>query len=841
MRVNTAQKIKKLVLRPRQGIVQAEILNHFEDGAPAVILAGCPGFGKTVSSISIVRKVLTRYPEARVLVLTHGTEVLRTNYADGLKEYAEDLPFTWAVYLPKGHAEHIPFEELADKQVIVGLPQSLSKVEDLGHFDFVVTDEAHEFYRAPMVKSLIKRVSPRWQLLLTGTPGCLTNLGFPVIPITLLDNFEDGEAANPLIEIATSSYELTLDDYNDDAELPRSHKWASDQTRASLDDLMVSLCKRLQYQRMMPSGWNRLHEAGYKLAQKTLPDWKWLLRQLRKTMIACQSIKQADQVYAYFKKLGANVLVSHNENDTDSEAMATFRTDDSVQLLVVVRRGTLGYNFPDLAHVIDMTGSLNPERIYQLMTRVVRRSDRNPNKLFVKLAPSGPGMQDYTFAIMSLVMRLGMDAEFLRTWDGRLSSNPNVVTRKKRESKTDTDSTGSESAPKVAAPKPIDEDLLMFGPQGWQDLLTRSGSPLSPYKWTTVKDCVAACKGQVPFLPMLEAWEKVVPWNLKSREEWEEKTKDPNFPPDIPKSPYWVYEGFTKKGGWGWWLGTGTVHNKNFLPMLEAREKVVPWKLKNQKEWNKKTKDPNFPPDIPKGPYRVYKDEGFTEKGGMGWWLGTGTVPSYNKNFLPMLEAREKVVPWKLKSREEWEEKTKDPNFPPDIPKSPHTVYKDEGFTEKGGMGWWLGTGTVPSYNKNFLPMLEAREKVAPWKLKSKEEWNKKTKDPKFPPDIPKNPYTAYKDEGFTEKGGMGWWLGTGMVAPKNRTYLSMLEAREKVAPWNLKSEEEWNQKTKDPKFPPDIPKNPRDFYRDEGFTEKGGIGWWLGTGNKRGGKRRDK
>lgn len=687
-----AYKSRRLELRAHQIPVEEQALAYLEAGDQAVILAACPGFGKTETSISFIGSVLARNPDWRVLVLTHGTSVLRTNFSERMEKY--DLPFTYATYLPKGVDGHRPFSELTE-QVVVGLPQSIGRVHDLGVFDLVVVDEAHEFYLAPTVQRIIKQAAPTWQLLLTGTPGSLVKLGFPIIPVTLKDNFEAGLTANPLIELATSSYDLTLDDYDQKNELSRNHSWSAAQTKSSLDSLLTALSKRLQYQRTMKEGWTRLHEVGYKIAQAT-PDWKWVLRRLKKTMVACRSIRQANQVGDYFMRLGVKALVSHSENDIDSEALESFRKDKTIQLLVVVQRGTLGYDFSDLAHVIDMTGSLNAERIYQLMTRVIRKSGVNRNKLFVKLAPNGPGMQDYTFAIMSLVMRLAMDADFLSTWDGRISSNPNVVVRKSTPKTKFANNQGKAVSKAPKAPPPIDESLLMLGPQGWQDLIYRANEPYSAYKWTTVKDYVNVNQGWVS-LPMNKAQQWASTQGCKTRKEWYSRTSIPGFLlKGVPINPYVVYgKEFTKRGGWGWWLGTGATRNGTWLPMEEAALLAASKGTRSKNEWVRRVQEVGFLPDgVPANPPQVYGQKEFTSFGGWGRWVGSGTIAPQNKKFLPFDEAQKWASSQGITGVSEWKRRGKDPGFlPPGIPADPYCAYGRVKFTEAGGWGLWLGTG----------------------------------------------------------------------------------------------------------------------------------------------------
>ena len=79
----------------------------------------------------------------------------------------------------------------------------------------------------------------------------------------------------------------------------------------------------------------------------------------------------------------------------------------------------------------------------------------------------------------------------------------------------------------------------------------------------------------------------------------------------------------------------------------------------------------------------------------------------------------------------------------------------------------------------------------------------------------------------------MGDWLGTGSIASNKRQYRPFKEARTFVRSLGLRSRAEWGQYCKgglagyEPK-PEDIPTNPNQQYRDQGWI---GIGDWLGYG----------
>src|SRR3569623_713148 len=97
---------------------------------------------------AIIRRALRQRRATRVLVLPHGTTVLRTQFAVRARaEFGEGAVF-----------EHVPGQGYAGRQkasrafaasrspVIVALPHSLHRRDDLPSCDLVIVAEAHEFY-----------------------------------------------------------------------------------------------------------------------------------------------------------------------------------------------------------------------------------------------------------------------------------------------------------------------------------------------------------------------------------------------------------------------------------------------------------------------------------------------------------------------------------------------------------------------------------------------------------------------------------------------------------------------------------------------------------------------
>ena len=150
-------------------------------------------------------------------------------------------------------------------------------------------------------------------------------------------------------------------------------------------------------------------------------------------------------------------------------------------------------------------------------------------------------------------------------------------------------------------------------------------------------------------------------------------------------------------------------------------------------------------------------------------------------------------------------------------------------------MGDWLGTGTVAPRLRTFRPFAEAHAFVHTLRLEKEADWRRYCKGelsdkPPKPDDIPAVPSRTYRGQGWIS---MGDWLGTGRVADQLREYRPFAEARAFVHQLKLEGQAEWRRYYKGelpdkPPKPDDIPANPNQTYRDQGWI---GMGDWLGTG----------
>ena len=331
-----------------------------------VILAGCVAAGKT----TMANKIMGKY--SKVLVLAHGQDILRSQFAESTREFTDN------VHIIKKANQYTNKIRNLKRGVIVTLPQTIKNIKNLGDFDLIIVDEAHQFYLAEMCQSIFKRLPKAKQLLLSATPFTLRSLNIVEHSFTLDRALDIGIMSNVTMEIMTSCYNYNLLDYTQDATLKESV--ATKITKKETDLTMGSVLSAL-------------------ISSVSKKPTK-----LDKTIIVASSIRQSDYIASFLKKVKIESLVSHSKGDISSENINLFKKSKNISVLIVVGRARLGFNMPELVNMVDMSGTLNPALLYQMLGRVTRVHPKGKKKRFIKLTPNN--LHNYTYAVMCITAGL---------------------------------------------------------------------------------------------------------------------------------------------------------------------------------------------------------------------------------------------------------------------------------------------------------------------------------------------------------------------------------------------------------------------------------------------------
>jgi superfamily II DNA or RNA helicase len=178
--------------------------------------------------------------------------------------------------------------------------------------------------------------------------------------------------------------------------------------------------------------------------------------------------------------------------------------------------------------------------------------------------------------------------------------------------------------------------------------------------------------------------------------------------------------------------------------------------------------------------------------------------------YMTFETAKSYVIKLQLKSRNEYIEWCRSEERPHNIPSKPQIKYKDEWTT----WGEWLGTGRIADQYRNFLPFEDALHYVRNLNFKSSTEWRVWSKSGNRPQNIPGNPASVYKNDGW-----LSWmdWLGTSIGF--DGQYLSHTDASDFVVKCDIKSNKEWRVWSKSGNRPQNIPSSPDKVYKNSGWV----------------------
>ncbi|HBI00548.1 MAG TPA: hypothetical protein DDY18_02885 [Flavobacterium sp.] len=245
-----------------------------------------------------------------------------------------------------------------EAQVRVGLPQSISQLK--GGFDLLIVDEAHRFYKAEMVQDIIKKYNPKHIFLMTGSPTDFNGKDeYGIYYISAEELQEMGVFSAVNMDVVKVG----------DKKSPRT------------------------------------------TTSQALTMAKWKGDDLSKIMIACPNIEYALEVNAVLKIFGYDTALSTSKNDQDDSEIARF-TSGKANALIVVGKGILGFNDPNITALFDFKSSENLDNSYQLFARVLRKHPKGVVKTYYRIADKDFNKQVLTLHKMLALMKKNIFTQY---------------------------------------------------------------------------------------------------------------------------------------------------------------------------------------------------------------------------------------------------------------------------------------------------------------------------------------------------------------------------------------------------------------------------------------------
>jgi superfamily II DNA or RNA helicase len=456
---------------------QEEFLTSEYNSTKPFVLAAGTSSGKTFMAIMKL-EIFYSYAEnknKRTLIIPYAMKVLRDNFSHELNGFKPS--FSYCVATTK--------QELidclkSDCQVVVALPQSLeNSIDLLPTFHNFIIDEAHQWYGKKTINTILKKIKPKYQLLLTGTPARFIAKGdsfnFQFVPVMHLFGLK--QVTNVRIEVVSSTYDFKQSDYEGNYGNLKGGRI----TKENTDDALIAVCKE-----MLKRIKNPIKQPNLSRVTKNVLS---VFNQIGKTIVFCNSVKQADAIFNSlngFKDLTGKVLVSHSKNDPNSENFITFKDNDSYSILVAVDRGKLGFNIAELFNVVDFTLTQSLDMLMQMFGRVLRLSKTDNPKTYYKVATknTAPYYVDLMTAMLCLT-----DMEWYSKYNGKNMDGiliPRVLTNSKSKSKLSVSKTVKKSTkPTVSlADLDIPLDINLF-----KNVYCNHNDKFGTVSFTTLGDC----------------------------------------------------------------------------------------------------------------------------------------------------------------------------------------------------------------------------------------------------------------------------------------------------------------------------------------------------------------
>ena len=358
---------------------QQEAVSFLNDNDGKLILAMCPSSGKTETIIHYLNEQFNLNPNLKVLILPHSTNVLLDNFYQRLE--LRNVDFTYSANIND------------DVNVHIILPQNHNRI--VGHYDLIIIDEAHENYLAKTIQGIIKKTQASKEILLTGTPSKFIGKNDFKIHFVALSDLCELYTPKLRIDIIESDYDWN-GNYNTSKEIKSSYKFSKESTEISLKKTFDFLLKRNNSD------------------------------SVEKTLIVCRNIAQSNYVKNYLTSIGFSSEISNSDNDKDSENVSKFK-NNLIDILIVVNRARLGYDDADLINLIDISGTLNPNIIYQMFARLLRGT-QDMKKYYIRLSSKNDDV--YNSELATSVALMLTHTNYIKVFNGKNVNSQEIIINK---------------------------------------------------------------------------------------------------------------------------------------------------------------------------------------------------------------------------------------------------------------------------------------------------------------------------------------------------------------------------------------------------------------------------
>ena len=447
----TIEKPRVKVARGYQLDVRDRVIHNLLNVSQTVsVMALSPNAGKTFIMTLICQHLIMKCGYKKIIILSENMSSLRVqnfnamvgDIHESIKDKVHILTSWKDITKIKGTA------------IIHTLPTTIGNNIFPFQVDLLIIDEAHNRVEDErkeadnQISAIMKRNSIEKKVYATGTPSIFnlknnttkgTTRPYDCITYSMLDLYREslqlGETwfSNTRFYVAASSVgrDQLKNIYNKDSEVKKDIDVTEEISEDIFNEAIVMLIKN-QYDALLVRDPKLIHAEKREMFKQIHKLGKRVVAKLfggvGKTIWACRNQDMAEYIGKTLNAMGVKTVISCERVDKDSLEVERFRTEPDLKCLVVVNRASLGFNMEDLENVIDLTGSRNIDRTYQLYSRITRTHPTIKVKNFYKVGFSGE--VDITRAVVETALSLCGDN--IKIYDRRNGLDLPIV-RTKRE------------------------------------------------------------------------------------------------------------------------------------------------------------------------------------------------------------------------------------------------------------------------------------------------------------------------------------------------------------------------------------------------------------------------
>lgn len=329
-------------------------LNHLYSKKMGGCVAMPPGSGKSLVIASIIKEVINRYPDLRILVCTHIKELITQNLIE-----LELLLKNSQISIPTGvYSAGLLRREVSQQVIFAGVASVFSRWEEIGRFHVLIIDECH------LVSS---KQNSMYTKLIKGLLSLNRNLkiiGFSATPYRLGQGLiTDGDIFDSII------YDNTrLGEFTDLIKNGYLCKLIPSVTQTQLNTDHVKIINGRYNQRQLDNAVNRMI-----LNEKVSKEIINRAKDRKKWMIFCANIDHSENINAILTHLGINSCCVHSKLST-KDRNCLIKGYKNGEYTAVVHNGLLstGNNFPAIDLLAFLAPSVSPSYWIQCLGRGTR-------------------------------------------------------------------------------------------------------------------------------------------------------------------------------------------------------------------------------------------------------------------------------------------------------------------------------------------------------------------------------------------------------------------------------------------------------------------------------------